>query len=91
MNEFLFEYYYDPVRIKCCLHCKHYDRFMLQSDGKRIGEINKVDEIHKYGQKYCIKNKVFVYMSDACGEFSEWLNASQKFLRIKQNPFEDYE
>jgi hypothetical protein len=89
MNEFLFEYYYDPTRKECCLNCVHYFRHMKGWDVNQIMEINKITE-YKFGQKICIKHKIFVFMSDACGHFNEWIDMTQLPL-IKQNPFEDYE
>lgn len=71
MNEFLFEYYYDPTRKKCCLNCNHYYRHIDKYDIPQLTKVNEVKEPHKLGQKYCIKNKIFVFMSDSCGHFSE--------------------
>ena len=72
MNEFLFEYYYDPKRKKCCLNCKYYFKYMEQFNAQRITKVDDVKTPHKYGQKYCIKHKVFVWFIDACGSYVEW-------------------
>ena len=71
MNEFLFEYFRDPEEKKCCLNCMYYSIHMEQFDAKNVAQVNGVKVPHKYGQKYCIKNKVFVYFIDACGGFLE--------------------
>ena len=72
MDEMTFEYHYDPTRKHCCLNCNHYFRFMKQYDAKQIAQVNGIKDPHKTGQKYCIFNKVFVFMSDACGYFREF-------------------
>ena len=72
MDEMTFEYHYDPTRRHCCLNCSHYFRFMKQYDAKQIAQVNGIKDPHKTGQKYCIYNKVFVFMSDSCGYFREF-------------------
>lgn len=88
MNELLFEYYYDPARVKCCLNCVYYFRHM--KDVRQVMEVNKITEI-KFGQKICIKHNIFVFLSDACGYFNEWKDIPDNYRKVNQNPFEEYE
>ena len=69
--ELLFEYYYDKKRERICLNCKHYFKCMGRYDAEVIMHANSITEERKAGQKYCLKNKSFVYFSDCCGWF-DW-------------------
>jgi hypothetical protein len=66
VNELLFEYYYDKQRLRTCLSCKHYFKHMNKYDVYNIMQSNSLND-RKPGQKFCLKNKCFVYFSDCCG------------------------
>jgi len=70
VSSLLFPYYMD--RSKPCLTCQHYNRATSVRDAIRMVEDSEDKIEYEYGQKLCLKHKVFVYFNWNCGEHREW-------------------